>query len=536
MKTRKVSAVTIIGLLLICVPFSQAAAKKKIKDKKTNATPESVQLDRTVGDLAEIVALRPISVKGIGLVVGLSGTGSSECPPATREYLQKYILTQVGRKDLINPDTMINSIDTAVVSVEGVIPAAASKYQSFDITVKALPGTQTTSLAGGRLYTTDLKFVTRVEETMESSRTLAYAAGPIYIDNLKDSKTSATTGIVLGGGKVIEDHQITLALFKPDFKAAAYIRNRINQRFGKDVANAVSESVINVTVPPFYKNKKARFIRLVRSLYIASLEEQRINNLVEELRDSTDKAKAQIALEAIGKPTIDKLLPLLESEDVNTKFAAGTNLIAIGDDRALKMMRDFAQNPDSVHRMQAIINVGEFASKNNTVALMNRLVNDENFDVRYTAYSYLCSNNDPSIIRTVISDDFFIDQVISAGQKIIYTSRKQQPGIVLFGAPVDCEKGIYIESQDGNIIINSEPADERVSILRKHPVTGGLMGPLKCSTRVADIIKLLGDPPSPKDDKKRPGLGVPYSEIVVMLKNMVDKGAVNASFVLGPIE
>ncbi len=230
------------------------------------------------------------------------------------------------------------------------------------------------------------------------------------------------------------------------------------------------------------------------------------------------------------------MLPLLESEDVNTKFAAGTNLIAIGDDRALKMMRDFAQNPDSVHRMQAIINVGEFASKNNTVALMNRLVNDENFDVRYTAYSYLCSNNDPSIIRTVISDDFFIDQVISAGQKIIYTSRKQQPGIVLFGAPVDCEKGIYIESQDGNIIINSEPADERVSILRKHPVTGGLMGPLKCSTRVADIIKLLGDPPSPKDDKKRPGLGVPYSEIVVMLKNMVDKGAVNASFVLGPIE
>lgn len=538
MKTRKVSAVLIIVLLLICVPFSQAAAKKKIKDKKTNATPEAVQLDRTVGDLAEIVALQPISVKGIGLVVGLPGTGSSECPPATREYLQKYILTQVGRKDLINPDTMINSLDTAVVSVEGIIPAAASKYQSFDITVKALPGTQTTSLAGGRLYTTDLKFVTRIEETIESSRTLAYAAGPIYIDNAKDSKTSATTGLVLGGGKVIEDYQITLALFKPDFKAAAYIRNRINQRFGKDVANAVSESVINVTVPHFYKNKKARFIKLVRSLYIASsdsLEEQRINQLVDELKNSSDKMKTQVSLEAIGKPTIDKLLPLLDSNDIATKFAAGTNLIALGDDRALKMMRDFAQNPDSPHRMQAIINVGEFASKNNTVALMNRLVNDDNFDVRYLAYSYLRSNNDPSIIRSVISEDFFIDQVITTGPKIIYASRKQEPGIVLFGAPIDCEKGIYIESEDGNIIINSEPADERISILRKHPLTGGLMGPLKCSTRVADIIKLLGDPPSPKDDKKRPGLGVPYSEIVMMLKNMVDKGAVNASFVLGPV-
>ncbi|HBG27504.1 MAG: hypothetical protein A2Y10_02925 [Planctomycetes bacterium GWF2_41_51] len=538
MKTWKVS-ILIIGLLLICVSFCEAAKKKsKSKDDKSVKDAEPVKLDRTVGDLAEIVSLRPINVKGIGLVVGLGGTGSSECPPDMRDYLRKYIMTQVGRKDLINPDVMINSIDTAVVTVEGVIPAAASKYEAFDITVKPLPGTQTTSLAGGRLYTTDLKFVTRVEETLESSRTLAYAAGPIYTDNMPDSKTSPTNGLILGGGKVIEDYQITLALYKPDFKAAAYIRNRINQRFGKDVANAVSESVINVIVPQFYQNKKSRFIMLVKSLYIASnasLEEQRINQLVDELKTVSDKSKPQVSLLAIGKPTIDKLLPLLDSNDIEIKFTVASNFIALGDDRGLKVMRDFAQNTDSPLRMQAIVNIGEFASKNNAVALMNRLVGDSNFDVRYTAYSYLRMHNDASILRSIIAEDFFIDQIITPGPKIIFASRKQEPGIVLFGAPVDCEKGIYIESEDGNIIINSEPTDERVSILRKHPLTGGLMGPLKCSTRIADIIKLLGDPPSPKDDKKRPGLGVPYSEIVMMLKNMVDKGAVNASFVPGPV-
>jgi hypothetical protein len=99
---------------------------------------------------------------------------------------------------------------------------------------------------------------------------------------------------------------------------------------------------------------------------------------------------------------------------------------------------------------------------------------------------------------------------------------------------MDCEKGLYIESDDGGIIINSQPTDDRISVLRKHPITGGLMGPLKCSTRVADIIKLLGDPPTPKDDKTRPGLGVPYAEIIQLLKNMANKNAVNAAFVAGP--
>lgn len=534
MKTRKVYTILLIGLLMLGFGGCNSQKKSKTKDIKDT---EPTKLDRTIGDLAEIVAMSPIPVKGIGLVVGLSGTGSSECPAAMRDYLRKYIATQVGRKNVLNPDIMINSIDTAVVLVEGLIPPAASKYQSFDISVKAMPGTQTTSLAGGRLYTTDLKLIARIEEAIESSRTLAYAAGPVFVDALAGSKSTPTSGLVLGGGKVIDDYQITLALFKPDFKAAAYIRNRINQRFGRDVANAVSENIINVSVPQYYRDKKARFVMLVKSLYIASAasnEEARINELVEELKTSSDKTKYQIAIEAIGKPAADKLAPLLDSKDNQTQFVAAATLLATGDDRGLKILRTFAQDSASPLRIQSIITVGEFASRNDITALMSRLVSNDNFDVRYTAYSYLQKLNDASIIRTVVSDDFFIDRVITSGPKTIYVSRQQQSGIVIFGAPIDCDKGIYVESEDGHIIINSQPTDERLSVLRKHPLTGGLMGPLKCSTRISDIVKLLGDPPSPKDDKTRPGLGVPYSEIIVMLKNMVDKGAVDATFVAGP--
>ncbi|MEN6385029.1 MAG: flagellar basal body P-ring protein FlgI [Phycisphaerales bacterium] len=534
MKTRKVYALISI-VLLFCLVACEGA-KKKSKTKDVNDR-EPVQLDRTIGDLAEVVATAPVPVKGVGLVVGLAGTGSSECPTATREYLRKYILTQVGRKDLIKPDVMINSIDTAVVLVEGTIPAAASKYQSFDITVKPYPDTQTTSLAGGRLYTTDLKFMAKIDNSLETSRTLAYAAGPIFIDPLSDSKKNQLTGVVLGGGKVIEDYTITLSLLKPDFKAAAYIRNRINQRFGKDVANAVSDSVINISIPNFYKDKKAKFMMLVKSLYIASAtakEDARINELIEGLKTSEDKTKYQVSLEAIGRPAGERLLTLIDANDPKTRFSAAAALLAIVDDRGLKTLREFAQDPCSNFRVLAINNVGEYAMKKDVLTLMNRLANDENFDVRFAAYNYLQKFDSPSIVRTVVADDFYIDQVIANGPKTIYVSRKQEAGIVLFGVPIDCEKGIYIESEDGGIIINSQPTDDRISVLRKHPITGTLMGPLKCSTRVPDIIKLLGDPPTPKDDKKRPGLGVPYSEIIQLLKNMADKGAVNATFIAGP--
>jgi hypothetical protein len=532
MKTWKVCVVILAGTMLLLTGCEGSHKKKTAKEPN-----EPTKLDKTVGDLTEIVASNPIPVKGVGLVVGLAGTGSSECPAATREYLRKYIITQVGRKDLVNPDVMINSMDTAVVIVEGTIPPAATKYQAFDVTVKPYPDTQTTSLVGGRLYTTELKFMAKIADSLETSRTLAYAAGPVFIDSLADSKTNAKSGIVLGGGKVIEDYPITLSLIKPDYRAAAYIRNRINQRFGKDVANAVSDSVINISVPEDYKDKKAKFIMLIKSLYIASAatnEDIRINQLIVELKNSKEKTKSQIALEAIGRPAEDELASLIDTNDLDTKFSAASTLMAIGDDRGLKTLRDFAQDPCSSFRILAINNIGEYGYKSDVIALMNRVASDPNFAVRYAAYNYLQRFSAPTIIRTIVSGDFFVDQVITSGPKTIYVNRKQQPGIVLFGAPMDCEKGLYIESDDGGIIINSQPTDDRISVLRKHPITGGLMGPLKCSTRVADIIKLLGDPPTPKDDKTRPGLGVPYAEIIQLLKNMADKNAVNAAFVAGP--
>lgn len=523
--------------IVLCILQSDGYGKKrknKKKDQKAEV-PQEVQLDKTIGDLAEIVAFNPIPVKGIGIVVGLAGTGSAECPPAVRDYLRQYIMTQVGDKQLINPDRMINSTDTAVVIVEGYIPAGAVQQQPFDISVKALANAQTTSLQSGRLYTTELKYVSQIEETFGAeSKTLAFAAGNVYIDNIVEPKPDPRGGFVLGGGRAIQNTQILLAIYKPDFRAAAVIRNRINERFGKNVANATSDSMILLSLPERFNDNKERFIKLIKSLYITSSavsEDKHINLLIEKLQTEPDKRAYETGLEAIGRLAADRVALLLKSsEDPQTRFVAARCLLNIGDDSSLKILRDIAQDTASPFRLDAIKAVGDAAAKRDCLALMNRIVRDDNLEVRYTAYKYLQKYDDSSIVRTLIGQDFYLDQVLQTSPKTVWVSRKSEQRIVLFGAPIDCEKNIFIESDDGFIIINALPDENKISIMRKHPITGELMGPLKASFRLADVIRILGNELAPEDNKKRAGLGVSYSEIVELLKKMCDKGAVKAIF------
>lgn len=76
MKTRNIRNFLIVAILM----FFLAGCGESQKSKKQKISqPPPPQFDRTIGDLAEVVAFNPIPVKGIGLVVGLAGTGSAGC-------------------------------------------------------------------------------------------------------------------------------------------------------------------------------------------------------------------------------------------------------------------------------------------------------------------------------------------------------------------------------------------------------------------------------------------------------------------------
>ena len=78
----------------------------------------------------------------------------------------------------------INSPNTAVVEIFGTIPTLAAKGEPFDLLIAPLPGTQTTSLAGGRLYTTELSALERFFGYGQYSKTVALGSGPVFINKL----------------------------------------------------------------------------------------------------------------------------------------------------------------------------------------------------------------------------------------------------------------------------------------------------------------------------------------------------------------
>ena len=493
-------------------------------------------LDTTVGQLGQLYQNLAVSVKGYGIVAGLPGTGSSECPPELRNVLTKYILQQMGKDARMNPNNFINSKNTAVVEIYGTIPAIASKGDRFDVVVAAYSRTQTTSLAGGSLYTAELKEVSGLMRFDQFSTTLAKAQGPIFIDKIQGN-TVNTFGYVLGGGVVTEDVKLALGLYEPSFLTASAIRNRIDERFGPKTADAKSSNEIVFKIPEKYHKQKAKYLAMLQLLYMSedyNLRQKRISILVEKLVKDDNKLTSEYALEAIGKGALDSLSQLLKSQDETVRFHAARCMLCIGDDSAVTTLQKIANDKSSQLRVDAIKAIGLNAKRNAAKSILSRFLTDNDFKVKFAAYDQLVQLDDISVSRTTLGGKIFIDEVPGKGQKIIYVSRKEVPRIVIFGAPISCEKNVFVESDDRNITLNARPGDKYVSVMRKLPNRPRLVGPLVAAYEVSDIIRTLcEDTDVKKKPQLRPGLGVSYSDMIALLEKMCKSGAIRAEFVAG---
>ena len=108
-------AVALIAIVLVgCSGGPEGRGKPQL-------TAFSEGLGRTIGSVAEVVAFKTVAVDGYGLVAGLAGTGSRECPYQIREYLKQNILRQLPKLSKISAEELIRSRDTAVVKIDGLL-------------------------------------------------------------------------------------------------------------------------------------------------------------------------------------------------------------------------------------------------------------------------------------------------------------------------------------------------------------------------------------------------------------------------------
>ncbi len=508
----------------------------------------------TIAQQGYVEGLRKMRVRGYGLVAGLGTTGSAECPKNVRSRLiqEMYKRPEFSRQGLrpapVSPEDVLRSLDTAVVVIEGEIPAAAQKGDTFDLTVRALAGTQTTSLAGGSLYTSDL-FIYRENAAGGAieGRALATASGPVFVNPFsggddyseRQIATMERKGIILGGGKTNSDRRIRFVLTTPSYRRARMITDTANARFPArgGVAKAESPSNINVRIPRAYVNDPFHFLALFRHLYTPKRPgflETRTQELAKEILDAdAPHADIAIAWEGIGRTVLPTIQNLYTHERPHVRFYSAITGMRLGDGLAVDVVGEFALNPESSYRLTAIDELRNADDSYRTSVVLRRLLSDKDPRIRIEAYEALLPRNDEMIQTAKVGrNNFMLDKVDAPGPNLVYVRRTGDQRIALLGNGMYCIPPVFYQDPRNLITINAEEDDRKLTLIRRAKFSDRISPPLPADLELDRLIDMLGDDPKGESEDAIHGLALDYATVTRTLHDLCETGEINAKFML----
>ncbi len=208
-----------------------------------------------IKDVARWEGVEANPIVGIGVVVGLQGTGDGGL--ATREMLRNAMSALEMEID----PSALKSKNAALVSVTASLPPFARQGNRIDVTVSSLGDAR--ALTGGTLLATTLRDV-------EGRAVWAVAQGPLVIGGFSAAaggggrqKNHTTTGRVPSGAKVVREitpallnrDVLRLSLRDADFSTAVSVSRVINARVLGDFAHALDSGTVEVKVPAQYQGR-----------------------------------------------------------------------------------------------------------------------------------------------------------------------------------------------------------------------------------------------------------------------------------------
>jgi hypothetical protein len=509
----------------------------------------------TVGAETLVSNLESQPLRGFGLVVGLNGKGGGDCPAVIREYLVDFLIKQVGpqgaseRKKTPAPGELIDSHDTAVVEVTGLVPSGARKGGRFDLQVKALAGTSAQSLEGGLLLPTELRYFDRSAsgQGLVMGAVLAEGGGPLFVnpfgeDGAAATQTNPRAGAVLGGGRVVDEHPTRLMLIRPNFQLAQNIERRVNERFGQKPKSAEAQSVgyIDLFTPPAFARQPERFRQLVSQLYVdnrPAVAEQRLRELSQSaLAGGVNLERAAATWESAGRSALPFVQPLYSQSDAGLRFYAARTGSRLGDLGALPILTGLATSGSHGLRLLAVRELGSVDSPQAGVYLAP-LLNDPDQELRIAAYEALLARSHPAIRSLTFGHvldpsqiNFVLDIIDSSGPPMIYVRRTRLPRLAVFGSRTPVTPPVFYANADDTVTIHTvEGSDDLRLFAKRH---GKLSDELVLPPRVVDLISGLADLPQRDKGERLRGIGLPYSRVVKILAALSKDGAIAAKIVL----
>lgn len=506
-------------------------------------------LEGTIGPLVTIDGLRLTQVRGYGLVIDLVDTGGRDGPEVVKNYITKEVRRrqEVGMPGL-PAGALFEDLNSCMVEVTGLIPAAAKKGDRFDVVIRAL-GSEAKSLVGGRLVLCDLKLYADSPSGVIEGKTLATASGPLLVSpfdrqGLPTDKVDLRQGFVLGGGQVKEPRTVRLTLNDPSYSVAQQIVTRLNGRWGglKQVANAISPGRVDLTIPDEFAERKRIFLEQVVHTTLngnPALLEKRSKELAAEIvHPDAEFESIGLAWESIGKVALDDIRELYQHPMPETNYFAGRTGMRMGDNGGTDVVVRHAKDPQSRFRLQAIDELGYATNMHAAGEALRELTGDSNEEVRIRAYLGLRRRPHPSITRRVLDqDNLILDVIDSGGANLIYVQRLNQPVVAIFGTQMRCQPPVIFPDGQRNdkrrllTTITAQQGDDHLTVLYKNKRTGANSPPLKAPLNVGELVAFLGDATQFSESGEVRGLAVPYSEIVDILNTFTRQGSIPGRFV-----
>lgn len=223
----------------------------------------------SVQDLVRIKGAEQNRLVGMGLVVGLPGTGDGGKFAPTSRPLANAIARFMDEG--VTASELKDSKSVALVTVEAVIPASGvAEGDRVDVRISTIGPSK--SLMGGQL------FMVPLTGPLPDSPVYAYASGPLLTEDI----TSPTTAIVRNGAQLVRSirpqyisaaGQITMVLNDDvaTIPMAQTIASLVNGRLapdGPNVAKAVDQKHVVIDVPIFQRNDPVAYLSPVLLDYI----------------------------------------------------------------------------------------------------------------------------------------------------------------------------------------------------------------------------------------------------------------------------
>jgi hypothetical protein len=487
-------------------------------------------------------------VSGFGLVVGLEGTANNDrTPMAVRQYMQEEMIRHGFGSDNrglkhMKPETVLRSGQAAIVEVYGFIPPGARAGQRMDVLVRAVDGSETTSLARGNLFRTSL-FINGVDYINPKGKVNVFgrAEGPLFVTptymgatrspstrpTSSSSSANLRQGTIMHGGYVVNDRPFQIRVRNPQLSVARGIELRINHQFqDTNVARTRDEGIVYAFTPHAFAGDWEHFVGVMTHLYLdvtpgaGALKAKMLAD--EAVKPDAKLMDISYCWEGLGKEAIGAVQPLYTHRNADVAYAAARAGAFVSDAAAEEALADMARSDTHPFQLNAVQTLGQLAPSPRIDRVLAEVLTSKNTLVRIAAYDTLAAHDSPVILSKEVGH-FVIDRVLCEGDPLVYATRTGRPRIAIFGRSVTLNTPMMFRTLEDRFTISTGTDPGVITLFDRTSDTSGIT--VRMRPDVMELIYRLG---GGTEDRLRFG----YADIVGILQGLSDGRHLAANFVL----